>query len=48
MKSIVEILLENLEKVLFFLEFIDEFNWNLDYFYEKVFELIKFLEIKNG
>ncbi|AGX42272.1 glutamate--tRNA ligase [Clostridium saccharobutylicum] len=48
MKSTVETSLENLEKVLPLLESIDESNWNLDYLHEKVFELIKSLEIKNG
>ncbi|MBN1049235.1 glutamate--tRNA ligase [Clostridium botulinum] len=48
MKSTVESSLENLEKVLPIIEEIDESNWNKDYIHEKVFELIKSLEIKNG
>ncbi|NFR88042.1 MULTISPECIES: glutamate--tRNA ligase [unclassified Clostridium] len=48
MKSTVESSLENLEKVLPIIEEIDETNWNKDYIHEKVFELIKSLEIKNG
>ncbi|MDR5588385.1 MULTISPECIES: glutamate--tRNA ligase [Clostridium] len=48
MKSTVESSLENLEKVLPIIEAIDEANWNKDYIHEKVFELIKSLEIKNG
>ncbi|WP_252226691.1 glutamate--tRNA ligase [Clostridium sp. ZBS2] len=48
MKSTVESSLENLEKVLPIIEAIDEENWNKDYIHEKVFELIKSLEIKNG
>ncbi|NFI53246.1 glutamate--tRNA ligase [Clostridium botulinum] len=48
MKSTVESSLENLEKVLPLIEEIDESNWNKDYIHEKVFELIKSLEIKNG
>ncbi|WP_315078707.1 glutamate--tRNA ligase [uncultured Clostridium sp.] len=48
MKSTVESSLENLEKVLPIIEEIDEANWNKDYIHEKVFELIKSLEIKNG
>ncbi|HBJ1649138.1 UNVERIFIED_ORG: glutamate--tRNA ligase [Clostridium botulinum] len=48
MKSTVESSLENLQKVLPIIEEIDESNWNKDYIHEKVFELIKSLEIKNG
>ncbi len=48
MKSTVESSLENLEKVYPVIEAIDEANWNIDYLHEKVFELIKSLEIKNG
>lgn len=48
MKSTVESSLENLEKVYPVIESIDEANWNIDYLHEKVFELIKSLEIKNG
>ncbi|NFS28841.1 glutamate--tRNA ligase [Clostridium botulinum] len=48
MKSTVESSLENLEKVLPIIEEIDETNWNKDCIHEKVFELIKSLEIKNG
>lgn len=48
MKSTVESSLENLEKVLPLLEEINEADWNKDYIHEKVFELIKSLEIKNG
>ncbi|ACD52707.1 glutamate--tRNA ligase [Clostridium botulinum] len=48
MKSTVESSLENLQKVLPIIEEIDEANWNKDYIHEKVFELIKSLEIKNG
>lgn len=48
MKSTVESSLENLQKVLPIIEEIDETNWNKDYIHEKVFELIKSLEIKNG
>ena len=44
----VESSLENLEKVYPVIEAIDEANWNIDYLHEKVFELIKSLEIKNG
>ncbi|MGY5214784.1 glutamate--tRNA ligase [Clostridium butyricum] len=48
MKSTVETSLENLEKVLPVLESIDEKDWTMDNIYDKVFELIKSLEIKNG
>lgn len=48
MKSTVESSLENLEKVYPVIEAVDEANWNIDYLHEKVFELIKSLEIKNG
>ncbi|NFO14828.1 glutamate--tRNA ligase [Clostridium botulinum] len=48
MKSTVESSLENLQKALPIIEEIDEANWNKDYIHEKVFELIKSLEIKNG
>ena len=48
MKSTVETSLENLQKVLPVLESIDEADWNLDTLHEKVFALIKELEIKNG
>ncbi len=48
MKSTVETSLENLEKAYPVIEAIDEANWNMDYLHEKVFELIKSLEIKNG
>ena len=48
MKSTVETSLENLEKVLPVLESIDEKDWTMDNIHDKVFELIKSLEIKNG
>ena len=48
MKSTVETSLENLEKVLPVLESIDEEHWTMDNIHDKVFELIKSLEIKNG
>lgn len=48
MKSTLETSLENLEKVLPVLESIDEEHWTMDTLHEKVFELIKSLEIKNG
>lgn len=48
MKSTVETSLENLEKVLPVLESIDEKDWTMDNIHDKVFELIKPLEIKNG
>ena len=48
MKSTVETSLENLEKVLPVLEGINEEDWTLDNIHDKVFELIKSLEIKNG
>lgn len=48
MKSTVETSLENLEKVLPILETIDEKDWIMDNIHDKVFELIKSLEIKNG
>ena len=48
MKSTVETSLENLEKVLPVLESIDEKDWSMDNIHDKVFELIKSLEIKNG
>lgn len=48
MKSTVETSLENLEKVLPVLEAIDEKDWIMDNIHDKVFELIKSLEIKNG
>ena len=48
MKSTVETSLENLEKVLPVLESIDEEHWTIDNIHDKVFELIKSLEIKNG
>ena len=48
MKSTVETSLENLQKVLPVFENIDEADWNLDNLHEKVFALIKELEIKNG
>lgn len=48
MKSTVETSLENLQKVLPVFESIDEADWNLDTLHEKVFALIKELEIKNG
>ena len=48
MKSTLESSLENLEKVYPVIEAVDEANWNIDYLHEKVFELIKSLEIKNG
>lgn len=48
MKSTVETSLENLEKVLPVLESIDEKDWTMDTIHDKVFELIKSLEIKNG
>lgn len=48
MKSTVETSLENLEKVLPVLESINEKDWTMDNIHDKVFELIKSLEIKNG
>lgn len=48
MKSTVETSLENLEKVLPILESIDDKDWIMDNIHDKVFELIKSLEIKNG
>lgn len=48
MKSTVDTSLENLEKVLPVLESIDEKDWTMDNIHDKVFELIKSLEIKNG
>ncbi|WP_455797747.1 glutamate--tRNA ligase [Clostridium butyricum] len=48
MKCTVETSLENLEKVLPVLESIDEKDWTMDNIHDKVFELIKSLEIKNG
>lgn len=48
MKSTVETSFENLEKVLPVLESIDEKDWTMDNIHDKVFELIKSLEIKNG
>lgn len=48
MKSTVETSLENLERVLPILEAIDEKDWTMDNIHDKVFELIKSLEIKNG
>ena len=48
MKSTVETSLENLEKVLPVLESINEEDWTLDNIHDRVFELIKTLEIKNG
>ena len=48
MKSTVETSLENLEKVLPVLESIDEKDWTMDNIHDKIFELIKSLEIKNG
>ncbi len=48
MKSNTETSLENLEKVYPVLESIPESEWTLDNLHDKVFELIKSLEIKNG
>ena len=48
MKSTVETSLENLEKALPVLEAIDEEHWTMDNIHDKIFELIKSLEIKNG
>lgn len=48
MKSTVETSLENLEKALPVLESIDEEHWTMDNIHDKVFELIKSLEVKNG
>ena len=48
MKSNTETSLENLEKVYPILEAIPESEWTLDNLHDKVFELIKSLEIKNG
>ncbi|MGN0145240.1 MAG: glutamate--tRNA ligase [Clostridium sp.] len=48
MKSTVETSLENLEKALPVLESIDEEHWTMDNIHDKIFELIKSLEIKNG
>ena len=48
MKSTVETSLENLEKALPVLEAIDEEHWTMDTIHNKIFELIKSLEIKNG
>ncbi|WP_294156294.1 glutamate--tRNA ligase [uncultured Clostridium sp.] len=48
MKSTVETSLDNLEKALPVLESIDEEHWTMDNIHDKIFELIKSLEIKNG
>lgn len=48
MKSTVETSLDNLEKALPVLESIDEEHWTIDNIHDKIFELIKSLEIKNG
>ena len=48
MKSTVETSLVNLEKALPVLESIDEEHWTMDNIHDKIFELIKSLEIKNG
>ena len=48
MKSNVETSLINLEKVYPILDAIPEAEWTIDNLHNKVFELIKSLEIKNG
>ena len=48
MKSTVETSLDNLEKALPVLESIDEEHWTMDNIHDKIFELIKSLEIRNG